>query len=156
MDIESTRTFLRKLPHVVETEQFGGAHLCYWVGDRLLGGKSFAVLKVEGIHTNVLAFYAGAELFSALLEHEGLVPAPYMAHLKWVALTAWNSPAGDHLPELLRQAHTLIANKLPLRTRAILAMPSAERKALLVERRQAQSTKKDVTAQAKLMRVSYP
>ena len=141
MDAESTREFLLRLPHVAETEWFDGAYLCYWVGDKAIGGKTFAVIKLEGTVSNVLAFYAGPERFAALLEQDGIIPAPYMAHKKWVGLTGWREPAAAHLPELLQSAHSLIAEKLPKRTQTMLALPPRERKALIAERRRTLAAK---------------
>ena len=34
------------LPHVVETEQWGG--LVFWVGDKHVGGKMFVMLPLDG------------------------------------------------------------------------------------------------------------
>ncbi len=46
MDAEKARAFLLKLPHVVETRQWGN-NLVFWVGDKTRGGKMFCLLDLE-------------------------------------------------------------------------------------------------------------
>jgi predicted DNA-binding protein (MmcQ/YjbR family) len=134
MDNERARAFLLTLPHVVETMQWG-ANLVFWVGDKAIGGKMFALLNLEGDGRAVLSFAAGPEGFAELVERDGILPAPYMARIYWVALERWNVLRGPELEELLRQAHALVSAKLPRRTHDVLAMPPAEQRKLLAERR---------------------
>ena len=44
MDAERLREYVLSLPHVVETMQWG-ANLVYWVGDKAIGGKMFALAE---------------------------------------------------------------------------------------------------------------
>jgi len=141
MDAEKLRRMLLSLPHVEETVQWGD-NLVFWAGDKSIGGKMFAVVNLSGAGRTVIAFAAGPERFAELVEVEGVIPAPYMARMHWVALEHWDVLRASELEELLRAAHALIFNKLPPRTRAVLAMePKAraklikERKALLAERK---------------------
>src|SRR4051794_33594901 len=46
MDAERLRAFLLKLPHVAETMQWG-ANLVFWVGDKSIGGKVFALINLD-------------------------------------------------------------------------------------------------------------
>src|ERR1035441_9602852 len=46
MDAERLRAFLLTLPHVAETMQWG-ANLVFWVGDKAVGGKMFALLNLD-------------------------------------------------------------------------------------------------------------
>ena len=46
MDAERARAFLLSLPHVAETMQWG-ANLVFWVGDKSLGGKMFALVNLD-------------------------------------------------------------------------------------------------------------
>jgi hypothetical protein len=50
------------MPHVSETLNWG-YHLVYWVGDRDMGGKMFAVTDLDGRGAGVLSFRCGAERF---------------------------------------------------------------------------------------------
>jgi hypothetical protein len=45
MDAERLRTFLLNLPYVAETRQWGD-NLVYWVGDKAIGGKMFALMNL--------------------------------------------------------------------------------------------------------------
>jgi predicted DNA-binding protein (MmcQ/YjbR family) len=141
MDAEKLRRLLLGLPHVEETVQWGD-NLVLWAGDKSIGGKMFAVVNLSGAGKTVIAFAAGPERFAELVEVEGIIPAPYMARMHWVALERWDALRASELEELLRAAHALIFNKLPPRTRAVLAMePKAraklikDRKALLAKRK---------------------
>ncbi len=139
MDSERARAFLLTLPHVVETMQWG-ANLVFWVGDKAIGGKMFALLNLDGDGRAVLSFAAGREGFAELVEREGVVPAPYMARIYWVALERWSALRAPELEDRLRQAHTLTAARLPRRVQDVLAMPPAEQRKLIAERKKLQAT----------------
>jgi len=134
MDAERARAFLLKLPHVVETEQWGD-NLVFWVGDKAIGGKMFALLDLSGGQHGVASYSAGPERFAELVELEGVVPAPYMARIHWVAAERWGVLRNSEWEEELRAAHAITLAKLPKRVLEVLAMPERERKALIVERR---------------------
>lgn len=139
MDAEQARGILRKLPHAQETMQWG-ANLVYWVGDKAIGGKMFALVNLDedkdpNKPTPVLSFYAGPERYGELLETAGVVPAPYMAHIYWVALTHWNVFRLAELKALLLAANAGVEARLPRRVREVLAMPTAERDKLIAARR---------------------
>jgi predicted DNA-binding protein (MmcQ/YjbR family) len=134
MDAERIRAYLLTLPHAVETMQWG-ANLVFWVGDKTIGGKMFALVNLDGDGKAVISYAAGPERYSELLETEGVFPAPYMARIYWVAVERWSvfrTPEWEHE---LSAAHALTFAKLPPRTRAVLAMPATQRKRLLVERK---------------------
>jgi predicted DNA-binding protein (MmcQ/YjbR family) len=134
MDNERVREICMALPHVMETMNWGH-HLVYWAGDRDIGGKMFAMTDLDGSGTGVLWFHCGAERFHELIENEGIVPSPYLAKAHWVTLERWDALRPREISEELRRAHSLILEKLPKRTRVILAMPEAERIKLIRERK---------------------
>jgi predicted DNA-binding protein (MmcQ/YjbR family) len=141
MDAESLRAFLLSLPDVVETMQWGD-NLVFWVGDKTIGGKMFALASLTPDHGGVLSFAAGPERFAELVEREGVFPAPYLARAHWVAVERWSTlPAGE-LKELLRAARALICQKLPKRTRDVLAMAPGEKKKLIAARKKKLAAKK--------------
>ncbi len=133
MDAESLRTFLLSLPDVCETMQWGD-NLVYWVADKAIGGKMFALVSLTP-DRGVMSFAAGPERFAELVEIDGVFPAPYFARAHWVAVERWNTLPTAELKELLRHARNLVYEKLPKRTRAVLAMPPAEKKKLIAARR---------------------
>jgi predicted DNA-binding protein (MmcQ/YjbR family) len=82
-----------------------------------------------------LSFAASPERFHELLETEGIIPAPYLARAHWIALERWNVLRKNELEDLLRTANALIYDKLPQRTKDVLAMPTTERKRLIADRK---------------------
>ncbi len=144
MDAEKIREALLKLPDVEETMQWG-ANLVFWVGDKAIGGKMFALVNLDEDGKGVISFHAGQERYTELLEIDGVIPAPYMARIFWVALTRWDAVPGRELLVLLAQARDLVYAKLPRRTKDALAMPSTARKKLIAERRKLLASRKRTT-----------
>lgn len=134
MDNERIRDICMALPGATETLNWGH-HLVYWVGDRDIGGKMFAMTDLDGVGTGVLWFHAGQERFYELLEKEGIIPAPYMARAFWVTVMDWDVLRPREVQEELCRAYELILEKLPKRTKAIMAMPEKERSILIRERK---------------------
>ena len=134
MDNERIRAFCLSLPHVVETVNWGH-HLVYWVGDRAIGGKMFAMTDLDGTGSGVLWFHCGAERFHELLERDGMIASPYLARAFWVTMERWDALRTREIEDELRQAHALIFDKLPKRTQTLLALPEKERAALPRERK---------------------
>jgi len=134
MDAERAREFLLTMPHVCETKQWG-ENLVFWTGDKAIGGKMFCLLNLDAGGGGVISFAAGAERFYELVERDGLIPAPYMARIFWVAAEGWSSLRNAEWEELLRAAHEMVFAKLPPRTRAALEMPTRAREKLIRERR---------------------
>jgi predicted DNA-binding protein (MmcQ/YjbR family) len=112
-----------------------GANLVFWVGDKAIGGKMFALVNLDGDGRAVISYAAGPERYSELLETEGIIPAPYMARIFWVAVERWDVFRTPEWERELRAAHTITFNKLPPRTRAVLAMPAAQQRRLIADRK---------------------
>jgi predicted DNA-binding protein (MmcQ/YjbR family) len=134
MDNERIRAICMGLPRVTETVNWGH-HLVYWVGDRDIGGKMFAMTDLDGTGTGVLWFHVGHERFHELLETEGIIASPYLAKAGWVTIERWDVLRRREYEDELRRAHALIYEKLPKRTKAVLAMPEKERTKLIRERK---------------------
>jgi predicted DNA-binding protein (MmcQ/YjbR family) len=134
MDSERIREICLALPHVSETVNWGH-HLVYWVGDRDIGGKMFAMTDLDGTGFGVLWFHCGAERFHEMQEHEGVAASPYLAKAHWVTVERWDALRPREIESELRLAHALIYEKLPKRTKAVLAMPEKERTKLIRERK---------------------
>jgi predicted DNA-binding protein (MmcQ/YjbR family) len=145
MDNERIRDLCLALPHVVEKLNWGH-HLVYFVGDRDIGGKMFAMTDLDGTGTGVLWFHCGPERFHELLENEGICASPYLAKAHWVTMERWDALRPRQIEDELRRARDLIYEKLPIRTKTVLAMPGKERAQLIRER------KKLLAARAKTKR----
>jgi predicted DNA-binding protein (MmcQ/YjbR family) len=133
MDAERLRAWLLTLPDVAETMQWGET-LVYWVGDKSIGGKMFAVISL-GAPNSVMSFAAGPEGFAELVEREGVFPAPYLARAHWVAVERWDTLPVQELKALLARAREIICAKLPKRTRDVLAKRPAEKKKMIAARK---------------------
>jgi predicted DNA-binding protein (MmcQ/YjbR family) len=147
MDAESTRAFLLRLPFVVETLQWGN-NLVFWVGDKAVGGKMFALIDLDGDGRAVMSFAAGPEGAAELLEMDGIFPAPYLARAHWVALERWDALRKSELEARLRASREIVEARLPKRTRDVLAMPVGERRKL-IKTRKAVARKKELAKQGK-------
>lgn len=170
MDAERLRAYLLALPHLVETMQWG-ANLVFWTGDKAIGGKMFALINLDeptpqrkgapsmrayrmgGIAEShqqpaarkphpLISYAAGPSRYSELLEIEGLIPAPYMARIHWVAALGWDVFTPDQWRRELSAAHALTLAKLPQRTRAALALPAAQQKRLIAASRKLLAARK--------------
>jgi len=140
MSVESTRKFLHTLPHAVETMQWG-EHLVFWVGDKAVGGKMFALINLENDGKRVMSFATGPDLYPELLEREGFFPAPYMAHIYWIAMESWDAVRPKELEELLRHAHQRVHSRLAPKVLKALALKPAAQRALIRENRAAMEAK---------------
>ncbi len=134
MDNERIREICLALPHATETLNWGH-HLVYWVGDREIGGKMFAMTDLDGAGSGVLWFHCGAERFHELLEAEGIYGAPHLARAFWVAMERWDTLRPREIEEELRREHRLIFEKLTKRNKYLLALPEKERAKAVKERR---------------------
>ena len=140
MDNERIRAFCLSLPHAAEAVGWGH-HLVFWVGDKEIGGKMFALIHLDDAGTGVAWFHEGAEHYQELLEIEGIIPAPYMARAHWVTVERWDVLRSREWEDELRSAHSLVYEKLPKRTKTVLAMPEKERTKLIRERKKVLAAK---------------
>ena len=132
MDVEQVRKFLLDLPHVAETMQWG-ANLVFWVGDKAIGGKMFALANLDGDGRAVISYCAGPERYAEFLEREGILPAPYLARAYWVAVERWDVFRSAEWKSELTSAHEIVQAKLPKRVQKVLALPLKEQQRLIRE-----------------------
>jgi len=134
VDNERIRALCMGMPHVTEALNWGH-HLVYFVGDRDIGGKMFAMTDLDGTGFGVLWFHCGAERFHELLEVDGISASPYLARAHWVTVERWDVLRAPQIEDELKRAYALIFEKLSPRTRKILAMPAKEREQLIKDRK---------------------
>jgi len=115
MDVEWVRNLCLSFPRVTEQE--------VWENDLTfkVAGKMFAhsVLIPAPVW---LSFKASPESFAELTERAGIIPAPYLARAKWVALETKDALPPDELAQLLRASYDMVVAKLPRKTQAGLAV----------------------------------
>src|SRR6266481_9898512 len=109
IDIDWLRKICLPLPSTTEQIQWG-YDLVFKVG-----GKMFAVAPLEPAPV-CLSFKCSDESFAELTERHKIIPAPYLARAKWVALESPDAITRGELSELLRASYELVFAKLPKRT----------------------------------------
>ncbi|HVT92976.1 MAG TPA: MmcQ/YjbR family DNA-binding protein [Bryobacteraceae bacterium] len=97
------------LPHTTESFQWGS--LVFKVG-----GRIFAIAALEPGETCV-TLKAPPERFAELIEREGVIPAPYLARARWIALEQDDAIPRPELKELLTGSYEMVLAKLPRKTR---------------------------------------
>jgi len=110
MHIDQLRKFCLSFPGVTEQIQWG---------DDLLfkvGGKMFAVTRLEPAKVWI-SLKANPESFAELTERPGVIPAPYLARAKWIALESPDTLPEAEIVELLRESYELVLAKLPRKVR---------------------------------------
>jgi predicted DNA-binding protein (MmcQ/YjbR family) len=112
--VESIRKLCLSFPRATEQVQWG-YDLVFKIG-----GKMFAITPLEPARV-FLTFKATDESFAELTERPNIIPAPYLARAKWVALENAGAVSPQELASLLRISYDLVLAKLPKRTRASLA-----------------------------------
>jgi len=106
MDIEWLRKVCLALPDTTEQIQWG-SDLLFKVR-----GKMFAVAPTEPAPV-CLSFKCSDESFAELTERQNIIPAPYLARAKWVALETRDAIARDELAGLLRASYEMVSARLP-------------------------------------------
>lgn len=82
-----------------------------WVAS--VGGKMFFVTGAEPGPARACSFKVDDHRFLELTGLPGLVPAPYLARVKWVQLQDPNALPLDELKALVSRSHELVLGKLP-------------------------------------------
>src|SRR5262245_5691058 len=113
MTLAKLREFCLTFPGATEQIQWG-ADLVFKVG-----GKMFCVACTE-VAPNVMSFKSHDEAFAELCERDGIIPAPYMARAKWVAIERWDTLSDRELKPLLAEAYRLVKEKLPKKTQVAI------------------------------------
>jgi predicted DNA-binding protein (MmcQ/YjbR family) len=118
MDIDWIRDHCLSFPQTTEQIQWGD-DLLFKVAGKI---HAIAVLNPAKIW---LCFKVSPENFAELTERPGIIPAPYLARAKWVALETKDALSPDELAVRLRESYDLVVAKLPKKTREALASGKA-------------------------------
>jgi predicted DNA-binding protein (MmcQ/YjbR family) len=68
-----------------------------------------------------ISLKASPENFAELTERPGVLPAPYLARAKWIALESPDALPSAEVAELLRESYELVLAKLPRKIREAIA-----------------------------------
>ncbi|RYZ51936.1 MAG: hypothetical protein EOP49_10650 [Sphingobacteriales bacterium] len=109
MDTEKLRAFCLGLKGTTEGIKWED-HLCFMVG-----GKMYCISGLTD-ESNV-SIKASEDDFETLQERDGIIPAPYLARNKWVAVTKRNALRPAEWQQYLTQSYELVKAKLPKKLR---------------------------------------
>jgi predicted DNA-binding protein (MmcQ/YjbR family) len=121
MNIDPLRKICLSFPSVTEQIQWG---------DNLLfkvGGKMFAITSLEPSQI-WLSLKADPEEFAELTERPGIIPAPYLARAKWIAIETPETLLHMEVAALLRKSYDLVVAKLPRAARESVSLNAKPRR----------------------------
>jgi predicted DNA-binding protein (MmcQ/YjbR family) len=114
MNIEWVRQHCLSHPHTTEQIQWGNDLLFK------VGGKMFAGMPLEPARV-WLTLKADPEEFSELIEHQGVIPAPYMARAKWIAIENERALPRTEVFRLVSKSYEMVFANLTKKLQAELA-----------------------------------
>ncbi len=109
MDTEKLRKFCLSLPGAHEGIKWED-HLCFMIAE-----KMFCITGMQDDAS--VSLKVSDEDFEEITERNGIIPAPYMARNKWVAIQKRNALKPKEWEHYLRQSYELIKSKLPKKVR---------------------------------------
>jgi predicted DNA-binding protein (MmcQ/YjbR family) len=111
--IDWVRQFCRSLPDTTEKVRWEH-NLLFCVGDKI-----YCVANLEpGMGPSKVTFKCTPEIFAEMVEREGMIPAPYMAHNHWVSVTDVELFRQPELKNCIKASYGLVLAKLPKKTQA--------------------------------------
>lgn len=87
-----------------------------------VGGKIFVITSIDNTAENLLSIKSDPEVFDELIENEGIVPAPYLAKAKWIAVKRNCRLKPAELKTLIKTSYDLVYSKLPKKIKAEIAL----------------------------------
>ena len=105
MNVEQLRTLCLSFPGVTEEIKWGN-DLCFLVGE-----KMFCITSADA--DQGASFKAGEEEYAALVQREGIIPAPYLARARWVYVLDFSRLNPQEWYRLVLKSYELVKNKLP-------------------------------------------
>jgi predicted DNA-binding protein (MmcQ/YjbR family) len=112
MDQEQIRAFCLSLPHVTEDIKWD-ADLCFSIG-----GKMFCVMYTGNRFS--VSFKVAEEAFEELSSSTDIIPAPYMARVKWIQVHSGGRFSAAEWRDFLSGSYSMVKGKLPKKTQAEL------------------------------------
>ncbi len=115
MTLDPLRAFCSTLP--------GATMDVKWGADEVysVGGKMFAVFRIDGGRARHLSFKCDPARFLELTDLPGVVPAPYLARAHWVQVKDPKALPRAQLDALVADSHARVLAKLPRRAQAAVA-----------------------------------
>jgi predicted DNA-binding protein (MmcQ/YjbR family) len=115
MTLEKIREYCLSLPHVSEE--------VLWQKDLVfkIGGKMFTVIGLDAGPASQFSFKCTPEEFAELTELDGIIPAPYAARYRWVAVQKPGALKQAEIKRLIKDSYEMVKAKLPKKTRTQLS-----------------------------------
>lgn len=116
LDAEALAELCRGLPGATEDVK--------WDDDLVfsVGGKMFACFHLPAWIP--FSFKVEDSLFDALIQHEGVDPAPYLARYLWILVRRYDALPAATLGDLVVASYTMVLARLPKKVRATLGSDS--------------------------------
>ncbi len=143
MNIDQLREICLSFNGVTEQIQWG-YDLVFKVA-----GKMFAVTPLEPA-PNWLSLKATPEEFLELTERPGIIPAPYLARAKWIAIETPDVLSAAEVATLLRTSYELVVEKLPRKTQENLASAKPTKRKKPAARPETRTHKRTATKKRKV------
>jgi predicted DNA-binding protein (MmcQ/YjbR family) len=121
MTLETLRAHCLSYSGATEQIQWG-ADLVFKVG-----GKMFAVAAMDPGASHRLSFKCSDEGFAELIEHDGVVPAPYLARAKWVALETFDALSNREITSRLDEAYRIVFANLTKKAQSAIGAARSTR-----------------------------
>jgi predicted DNA-binding protein (MmcQ/YjbR family) len=112
MNLDKLRSICMSFPGATEGIKWED-HICFMVAE-----KMFCITTERG-GANVKVT---PEQFDELTDRDGILPAPYMAHNKWLYIEKFSALKPKEWEFYLRQSYDIIASKLPKKTKEKLGI----------------------------------
>lgn len=109
MNIQKAHDYCATLPAAMRDIKWGN-HATFCIGGRMFA--MFTIDDVDGL-VDMVSFKVRDERFLELTDREGFIPAPYLARAKWVKLDGMRRLPDAEAKALFKDAHRLIAAKMP-------------------------------------------
>src|SRR5215471_15001792 len=120
MNIDQLRKLCLSFPGATEQVQWED-HLLFKVG-----GKMFAITSLEPAPV-WLSLKASPENFAEFTERPGVIPAPYLARAKWIAVETPEALPLHELTQLISESYELVLAKLPQKARQAISLGKSAR-----------------------------
>jgi predicted DNA-binding protein (MmcQ/YjbR family) len=120
MDASWVRDLCLSFPSVTE-HMIWGNDLTFKVAGKMF---AHAVLEPASVW---LSFKTSPDNFFELTERPNIIPAPYLARAKWIALETKDALSSAELSALIRESYDLVVAKLAKKTRDSLATAKPRR-----------------------------
>ena len=118
MNVEQLREYCLSLPNAHEDIKWGN-DLCFVIGD-----KMFATASLNPASGFSCSFKCSPEMYSKLIERDGIISAPYTGRFGWVCVRKKTALSEPELRTLIKESYDSVFQNLPPKVRKELKTAS--------------------------------